>query len=122
MASASRQHLNDRRSEHRYPVKLALDYRIVLRDRKVVTGIGGTVDISSGGILVQTANSLPRGVPIELFIAWPARLNNTVALKLHVIGQTVRTQGRCTAVLIRRHAFRTSGTPSAVKSGGSTLN
>jgi hypothetical protein len=108
MASASRQYLNDRRSEQRYPVKVALEYRIVLRNRKVATGIGGTVNISSSGVLVQTASSLPRGVTIELSIAWPARLNNTVALKLHVIGKTVRAQGNCTAVVIRRHEFRTS--------------
>jgi hypothetical protein len=109
MASASRQPLKDRRLEHRYPVKIACEYRIVLRNRKVVTGIGGTVNISSGGVLVQTANSLPRGVAIELSIAWPVRLNNTVPLKLRVIGQTVRTLDNCTAVAIRRHAFHTSG-------------
>ena len=109
MASASRQYLNDQRSEHRYPVKAALEYWIVIRNRKVVTGIGGTVNISSRGVLIQTAHALPRGVTVELSIHWPARLNNTVALKLHVIGQTIRTQGSCTAVLIRRHVFRTSG-------------
>jgi hypothetical protein len=107
MASASRQILNDRRSEHRYPVKAALEYRIVLRNHKVVTGIGGTVNISSGGVLVQTAHSLPRGIAIELSIAWPARLNNhRVALKLHVVGKTVRTQGNGTVVAIRQHAFQ----------------
>ena len=111
MATLSRQYLNDRRLDRRYPVKVALEYRIVIRKRKVVTGIGGTVDISSGGVLIQTANSLPRGVTVELVIAWPARLNHTVALKLHVTGQTVRTEGSCTAVVIRRHMFRTSGTP-----------
>src|SRR5678815_3455648 len=111
MASASRQPLNDRRSDHRYPVKAALKYRIVLPNRKVVTGIGGTVNMSSGGILVHTADFLPRGIAIELSIAWPARLNNTVALKLLVIGQTVRTLDNCTAVAIHRHEFRTSGMP-----------
>lgn len=111
MASASRQPLNDRRSEHRYPVKVALKYRIVLPNRKVVTGIGGTVNMSSGGVLVQIADSLPKGIAIELSIAWPARLNHTVALKLHVIGQTVRTLDNCTAVAIHRHEFRTSGMP-----------
>ena len=108
----SRQQVNDRRSRHRYPVKTALEYRMVLRNRKVVTGIGGTENISSGGVLFQTANSLPDGVEIELAIAWPARLNNTFALKLHIIGQTVRMQGRCTAVVIRRHEFRLSGIPN----------
>jgi hypothetical protein len=109
--AASRQPVNDRRSEHRYPVKVALKYTIVLPNRKVVTGIGGTVNMSSGGILVQTADFLPKGIAIQLFIAWPARLNNTVALKLHVIGQTVRKLDNCTAVAIDRHEFRSSGMP-----------
>ena len=67
--------------------------------------------MSSGGVLVQTADFLPKGIAIELSIAWPARLNNTVALKLHVIGQTVRTLDNCTAVEIHRHEFRTGGMP-----------
>ena len=108
MATAYRQHLNDRRLERRYPVKVALEYWILVRNRKVVTGIGGTVNISSNGVLIQTADALPKGVKVELSIAWPARLNHTVGLKLHVTGQTVRTQGSCTAVMIRRHTFRTS--------------
>ena len=111
MATVSRQNLNDRRLERRYPVKVALEYWIIIRNRKVLTGIGGTVDISSSGVFIQTANALPSGVKVELSLAWPARLNSTVALKLHVIGQTVRTQGSCTAVVIRQHAFRTSGMP-----------
>jgi hypothetical protein len=75
----------------------------------VVTGVGRTVNISSGGVLVDTASSLPRGMEIELSIAWPASLNGVAALKLHVVGQTVRTQGNRTAIVIRRYEFRTRG-------------
>jgi hypothetical protein len=109
MASRSTQHLNDQRSNHRYPVEVALEYRVELPNRKVVTGVGGTVNLSTSGVLFQSADSLPRGVAIELSIAWPARLNNIAGLNLHVVGKTVRTEGNCTAVIVQRHEFRTQG-------------
>lgn len=109
MASAPHQLFNDRRSNQRYPVNAAIDYKIVLRNRMVLTGLGRIVNISSGGVLVDTTNCLPMGVEIELSIAWPASLNGVAALKVHVIGQTVRGQGNCTAVVIRKYEFRTRG-------------
>jgi hypothetical protein len=108
MASAP-QRFSDRRSNHRYPVNAAIDYKIVLRNRMVLTGVGRTVNISSGGILLDTPNCLPNGVEIELSMAWPASLNGVAALKMHVVGRTVRAQGNCTAVVIRRYEFRTRG-------------
>jgi hypothetical protein len=109
MASAPRQRFKDRRSNHRYAVNVAVDYRIVLDNRMVLAGIGRTVNISSGGVLVDTADSLPKGAEIELSIDWPANLNGVVALKLQVMGQTVRAKGNSTAVAIRRYEFRTRG-------------
>jgi hypothetical protein len=109
MAPAIAPFVSDRRSSPRYPIDAALQYRFVL-NRKAVTGTGGTVNLSTDGVLFQTANPLPRGVPIELSIAWPARLDNLVGLNLHVTGKTVRTEGSFTAVIFRRHEFRTRGT------------
>lgn len=109
MASVPHQRLNEQRSNQRFPVNAAIDYKIVLRNRMVLTGVGRTVNISNGGVLVDTSNCLPKGVEIELSIAWPASLNGVAALKVHVIGQTVRAQGNCTAVVIRKYEFRTRG-------------
>jgi len=108
MASAVAPFVKDRRSSQRYPIDAALRYRFVL-NRKAVTGTGGTVNLSSDGVLFRTANPLPKGVRIELSIAWPARLDNLVGLNLHVTGETVRTEGSFTAVIFRRHEFRTQG-------------
>jgi hypothetical protein len=90
-------------------VTAAIEYKVLLRNSRVVTGVGRTVNISSGGVLIDTGNSLPRGLGIELSIAWPANLNGVAALKLHVIGKTLRTQSNLTAVRIRRYEFRTRG-------------
>jgi hypothetical protein len=106
MASATSQCVQDRRSSRRYPINTALEYRFVLK-RKTVTGTGETVNLSGDGVLFQTANPLPSGVLIELSIAWPARLDNLIGLKLYVIGKTVRTDGSFTAVMFRSHEFRT---------------
>ena len=119
MASAYRHHPprqtppseqpNDRRSNHRYPVNVASEYKVVLRDRTVLAGIGHTVNMSSRGILLDTAHCLPSGVRIDLSIAWPALLNDVAPLKLEVAGKTIRTQGGRAAVVIRRYEFRTRG-------------
>jgi hypothetical protein len=62
MASMPHQRFNEQRSNQRFPVNAAIDYKIVLRNRMVLTGVGRTVNISSGGVLVDTPNCLPKGV------------------------------------------------------------
>ena len=100
-----------RRLVRRFPIDVELEYKLISRGHVVETGQGRTVNISSGGILFESRCALPPGMFIELSIAWPARLRNTVALKLHATGLTVRGHGKFTAVTIRRHMFRTTGTP-----------
>jgi hypothetical protein len=104
----------DRRSSRRYPVDAAVEYRAVLDDLGVVSGVGVTANLSSGGVLFKTSEPLPRGVEIEIWIAWPIKLNNTVALNLYLIGKTVRTHGGYTAVGICRTEFRTRGASGLV--------
>ena len=107
----ARERVKERRATRRYPMTSALKYKALLNKREV-TGLGLTVNISSGGLLVHIPASLPDGIPIELSIAWPARLNDNVALALHVVGRTVRTQGDYAGIVIRQHEFRTRGTRS----------
>lgn len=96
----------DRRSWPRYPFEAALEYRII-HGRRVATGRGKTINLSSRGVLFQSDQAVAEGMQIELAIAWPARLNNVAGLTLHVTGRTVRSQGKCAAVKISRHEFRT---------------
>jgi len=109
MAAVSLQHFAERRSNHRYPVNVAVEYRAVLADRGVVKGTGTTVNLSSAGVLFETSAPLPRGVDVELDIAWPTKLNDTVALNLHVKGRTIRAHGVYTVVSFTRTEFRTRG-------------
>ena len=113
MAFPSVQQLPDRRSNYRYPVNAALQYKTEPGHRASRGSVGSTVNMSSSGVLFQSAKPLPDGIQIELSIAWPTKLNNTVSLNLHVKGITVRTQGGYTAVQISKSEFRTRATPSA---------
>jgi hypothetical protein len=102
--------LKDHRSNRRYPVDAVVEYAVVLPNRKVITGVGETVNLSSGGVLFQSEVPLPSGVAIELAIAWPARLESLAGMNLYVTGTTLRTQGNCTAVSIHRCEFRSGET------------
>jgi hypothetical protein len=90
-----------------YPIKTDLEYRLMSRRNIAKVGHGRTVSLSSGSILFESGEELPRESSVELFIAWPALLNGTVGLQLWVFGRTVHSQDRCTAVEIMRHHFRT---------------
>ncbi|HEV3199775.1 MAG TPA: hypothetical protein VGZ73_17850 [Bryobacteraceae bacterium] len=99
-----------RRVDRRYPIDAELEYKLIYERNVFETGQGKTINVSSSGILFESERALPPGMEIELSIAWPARLGDAVRLKLCVSGRTVRAQGKCTAVLIQRHIFRTRGT------------
>jgi hypothetical protein len=83
----------------------------------VLEGVGRSVNISTGGVLFDSAAELPVGSTVEVSIAWPARLNDTVSLKLWLAGQIVRSQGTRTAVRITRHEFRTRSTVATMRAG-----
>src|SRR5687767_14093002 len=98
--TAQIQHVKEQRLHPQYPVSVALEYRVLLPDSIVFSGAGELVNMSSGGVLIQTAELLPRGAAIELFVAWPTRLNDSDGLDLWVNGTTVRTHGNYTGVEI----------------------
>lgn len=97
----------DRRSDHRYPLKAELKYRVVRLGRTVMSGVGQTINMSSGGVLLQTPNPLPLSEKVELSVFWPIPLGNVTPLQLHIVGRAVRREGTGTAVMIERHQFRT---------------
>jgi len=99
----------ERRAHRRYSITAELEYRITKRQKLIVQGRGQTIDISSTGVLFEAPLPLPLGLKIEVVITWPARPTNLHRLELHAEGYTVRTERNCTAVLIKRYAFRGQG-------------
>ena len=90
-----------------YPVEANLDYRIV-HGGTVLEGRGTTLEVSSRGVVFKSERRIPRGLKIEAWVDWPVRLDNVIALKLHIQGTTLRSEGALAVVRILRHEFRIS--------------
>lgn len=102
----------ERRRDKRYDIELELRWKLIRRRKVLDSGVGRTVDLSSGGILVETDRPLPVGLNMELSIAWPVMLRNSAPLQLVVDGKIVRAKGKRVAIRMIQHQFRTIGTPT----------
>jgi hypothetical protein len=102
-------HRNSRtlRSDRCYPIQAKLHYRIV-RGCQIQEGLGTTLEVSSSRLVFTAEHTIPSGLKIEVWVDWPVRLDNAVALRLHICGETARTEEGYAAVRILRHEFRTS--------------
>ena len=97
----------DRRLTSRFPVKQEIRYRMMVSRTVAKSGVGMTLDISSGGILFTTKEELPIGRLVEIAMHWPARLNGTCPLQFVASGRVLRSNGNTAAVRIQRYEFRT---------------
>jgi len=100
----------DRRLDRRYRINLDLRWKLIRRRRVLDTGVGRTVDLSSGGILFDPGRPLPVGLNVELAISWPVLLRNEAPMQLIVSGRIVRSSQNRAAVAMNQHEFRTLGT------------
>src|SRR5271155_3694946 len=89
---------SDKRTHQRYPIALDLEYKVLYRGRVESLGSGRTVNMSSGGILIDASDIMRHGRLIELVVNWPFLLEGVCPLKLIVRGRIVRTDGRAVAV------------------------
>src|ERR1700730_475208 len=111
--SKDRESINgDRRYDRRYEMQLELKWKLIRRRKVLDQGTGRTLDVSSGGILIETGRSLPMGLNLELSISWPVLLHNTAPLQLVVAGRIVRSDGVRAAIRMMQHEFRTTGVPA----------
>jgi c-di-GMP-binding flagellar brake protein YcgR len=99
----------DRRSDKRYSLQLDVRWKLIRRRKVLETGHGTTIDLSSGGILLEADRPLPNGLNLELAISWPVMLRNTAALQLVAIGRITRVNGNRVAIRMVQHDFRTAG-------------
>jgi hypothetical protein len=102
----------------RYPIALDVQYKLLRGDRVDRVGCGKTLNISSGGVLLETDQPLPATGLIELAIKWPFLLREVCSLKLVMRGRIVRRDAstKVTAVRAESHEFRTAGVRSVKRS------
>jgi CheY-like chemotaxis protein len=114
---ATRPNGADRRTNARFPCKLAVSYQAL--ERPFLSGVatGETLNISSKGLLFATDEALEPGQLLQVSVDWPARLENQVPLKLVAEGRIVRNLNGQAAMRIDKYEFRTRRTTkSAVES------
>jgi hypothetical protein len=99
----------ERRSDRRYGIRLDLRWKLIRRRRALETGLGHTLNLSSGGILFDSGRQLPVGLNVELAISWPVLLRDKAPMQLIVSGRIIRSGGDRTAVAMSHHEFRTLG-------------
>lgn len=97
---------SERRTSKRYPVHLAIHYRVSQRGALPYTGSGSTREISTTGLSFRCRRVLPVGAHIELTIEWPARNGENGPIDLQLTGFVVRSDAGKTAVRITSHRFR----------------
>jgi DNA-binding NarL/FixJ family response regulator len=112
----------ERRTNARFPCRLAITWRTLEQPLKTGEGTSETLNISSKGILFTTAEQLQLGQLIQVSLDWPARLGNEVPLKLVAEGRVLRNTNGKTAISIERYEFRTRRVAPAPHVSGSATH
>ena len=99
----------ERRIKRRFRIDQEVRYKMLYGQRIAETGVGRTMNISSGGVWFSTENMLTGGMPVELSMSWPVLLNDSCPMKLMIYGCVVRSNEKGAAVAIERYEFRTQG-------------
>src|SRR5262245_12074116 len=102
----------ERRIKRRFQIDQEVRYKMLYGQRIAETGVGRTVNISSGGVWFSTESMLTSGMPVELSMNRPVLLNESCPMKLMIYGCVVRSNERGAAVAIERYEFRTQGSRS----------
>jgi c-di-GMP-binding flagellar brake protein YcgR len=95
----------ERRAYRRYPVSINIEYRIISAEPNTRVYDGRTVNISSGGLLLESQTAVEVGAEVEACIALPGRLDNTLAIFLKIKGKSIRCHERHCAIVLDHLAF-----------------
>jgi hypothetical protein len=108
----------ERRGDRRYDIQLELKWRLIRRKKVVQSGVGHTVDFSSGGVLFDAGRELVAGLNVELSVSWPVLLHKIKPMQLVISGKIVRVQGTRAALRMTQHEFRTAAMASVQRAAG----
>jgi hypothetical protein len=99
----------ERRLRARYPVRLNARYR-TLDSKPEFAGVGLTVNMSSGGLLVTCGHHIPCGARLEVLMEWPSLLESTIPLQLVTSGRVIRSAPSSFVIEFAQYQFRTMRT------------
>ena len=99
------------RSRPRYQLNLELQFSF-RRGQRTYHGTGRTRDLSDKVICFESDQELPRGVQLELCIAWPFPLQGMLPLEMIVHGALLRQQRGLAVLRLEDFEFRTLGDDS----------
>lgn len=100
---------SDRRLHQRYPITFEVEYKLLDGNGFQRKGFCRTINISTGGVLLDLKDCPPSITSIELSIKWPFPLHGSIPVKLMVRGNIVRNDGNSIAVETTKHEFHTAG-------------
>jgi hypothetical protein len=97
----------ERRSKVRFPLELRLSYRTLGRGSRC-SGEGWVVNMNKSGVLVSGQHQIDVGTRMELRIEWPSLLHGRVPLRFVTVGEVVRCEASCFALMLTGYQFRTA--------------
>jgi hypothetical protein len=97
----------ERRDKWRFDMQRELRFKLLEAAATVSSGIGRTMNVSSGGVLFVSEHQVRLGALIEISIGWPVLLNDDTPVRLVAFGRVVRSEGFATACTIDKYDFRT---------------
>ena len=95
----------ERRHRTRFPIELGARYTV--EGCREIERAGRTVNISSGGLLITSADKLALGASIKVVVEWPVLMDETCPLALHIHGNVIRSDQDLVAVQFSCHELRT---------------
>jgi hypothetical protein len=98
---------NERRVKFRYPLELNARYQTVGASGGAISGIGQTVNMSSGGMFLACGGNIPEGTRLKTFVEWPSLLNGTTPLQLIMVGTVVRSTALGVSIALESYQFKT---------------
>ena len=97
----------DRRKKYRFAIRRELRYKVLAEGIIIDSGVGQTINMSSGGIAFTIDHALKPEAFIEISLSWPVLLDNACPMRMIVFGRVLRSHDRKSVCTIDKYEFRT---------------
>ena len=84
----------DRRQKYRFAIRRELRYKVLAEGIIIDSGVGQTINMSSGGIAFTIDHALKPEAFIEISLSWPVLLDNACPMRMIVFGRVLRSHDR----------------------------